>query len=86
MRTEFGPFLADADRGELFKYGKRLRVRAQPFQVLIALLEKPGRSSHAKNCTSDCGASESSRNLRLALIPAVSRCAKCSESLPISRI
>ena len=42
MRVEFGPFLADADRGELFKHGTRLRLRAQPFQVLIALLEKPG--------------------------------------------
>lgn len=42
MRAEFGPFLMDADRGELFKHGTRLRLRAQPFQVLIALLEKPG--------------------------------------------
>lgn len=42
MRAEFGPFVADADRGELFKHGTRLRLRAQPFQVLMALLEKPG--------------------------------------------
>jgi DNA-binding winged helix-turn-helix (wHTH) protein len=42
VRAEFGPFLADADRGELFKHGARLRLRAQPFRVLMALLEKPG--------------------------------------------
>src|SRR5689334_21078644 len=42
MRAEFSPFLVDGNSGELFKRGTRLRVRAQPFQVLIALLEKPG--------------------------------------------
>jgi DNA-binding winged helix-turn-helix (wHTH) protein len=42
VRAEFGPFVADTDRGELFKHGTHLRLRAQPFQVLMALLEKPG--------------------------------------------
>jgi DNA-binding winged helix-turn-helix (wHTH) protein/Flp pilus assembly protein TadD len=42
VRVEFGPFVADTDRGELFKFGKPLRLRVQPFQVLIALLERPG--------------------------------------------
>jgi DNA-binding winged helix-turn-helix (wHTH) protein len=42
VRAEFGPFLADAVSGELFKNGTRLRLRAQPFQVLMAMLEKAG--------------------------------------------
>ena len=42
MHVEFGPFVADPDGGELFKHGTRLPLRAQPFQVLMALLEKPG--------------------------------------------
>jgi DNA-binding winged helix-turn-helix (wHTH) protein len=43
VRAEFGPFVADADSGELFKHSMRLRLRAQPFQILIALLERPGK-------------------------------------------
>lgn len=38
----FGPFAADLRCGELRKHGIRLRLQQQPFQVLEALLEKPG--------------------------------------------
>ena len=38
----FGLFEADAESGELRKSGLRVRLQAQPFQVLICLLEHPG--------------------------------------------
>ncbi|HTR38167.1 MAG TPA: winged helix-turn-helix domain-containing protein [Bryobacteraceae bacterium] len=37
----FGVFEADAARGELRKHGVRIKLHAQPFQVLVMLLEKP---------------------------------------------
>jgi len=41
-RYRFGVFEADATTGELRKHGVRLKVHAQPFQVLLMLLERPG--------------------------------------------
>jgi len=38
----FGAFEADAATGELRRQGVRLKLNAQPFQVLIMLLERPG--------------------------------------------
>ena len=38
----FGQYEADPRIGELRKDGMKLRIREQPFQVLLALLEKPG--------------------------------------------
>ena len=40
--VRFGPFEADLRTGELRKSGVNLRLSEQPFQVLAALLEKPG--------------------------------------------
>jgi cholera toxin transcriptional activator len=39
----FGIFEADAAAGELRKKGAKLRLQEQPFQILIALLERPGQ-------------------------------------------
>ena len=41
-RLTFGPFEADLHSGELRKGGVRLRLQAQPFQLLVMLLERPG--------------------------------------------
>src|ERR1700733_4627558 len=41
-RCRFGLFEADADSGELRKSGIRIRLQAQPFRVLVCLLERPG--------------------------------------------
>jgi len=41
-RYRFGVFEADAETGELRRQGVRLRLNAQPFQVLLMLLERPG--------------------------------------------
>ncbi len=41
-RFSFGLFEADAESGELRKSGVRVRLQAQPFRVLICLLERPG--------------------------------------------
>jgi Tol biopolymer transport system component/DNA-binding winged helix-turn-helix (wHTH) protein len=38
----FGLFEADSESGELRKSGVRIRLQAQPFHVLICLLERPG--------------------------------------------
>jgi Tol biopolymer transport system component/DNA-binding winged helix-turn-helix (wHTH) protein len=38
----FGPFEVDLEQGVLRKHGVRLKLQAQPFQILAALLEKPG--------------------------------------------
>src|ERR1700676_464105 len=41
-RFKFGVFDADLRTGELTKFGKRVRLQEQPFQLLAMLLEKPG--------------------------------------------
>lgn len=41
-RFRFGLFEADAESGELRKSGIRIRLQAQPFRLLICLLEHPG--------------------------------------------
>jgi DNA-binding winged helix-turn-helix (wHTH) protein len=41
-RYRFGVFEADAWTGELRRQGVRLRLNAQPFQVLLMLLDHPG--------------------------------------------
>lgn len=40
-RYKFGLFEANLGSGELFRNGQKLRLQEQPFQVLVALLEKP---------------------------------------------
>jgi len=42
QRLSFGPFEADLRSGELRKQGIRVRLQAQPFQLLVMLLERPG--------------------------------------------
>jgi len=41
-RYRFGVFEADATTGELRRKGLRAKLNAQPFQVLLMLLERPG--------------------------------------------
>jgi DNA-binding winged helix-turn-helix (wHTH) protein len=41
-RFRFGAFEADAATGELRRQGIRIKLNAQPFQVLLMLLERPG--------------------------------------------
>jgi cholera toxin transcriptional activator len=41
-RYRFGAFEADAGTGELRRQGIRVRLNAQPFQVLVMLLDRPG--------------------------------------------
>src|SRR5437764_726764 len=38
----FGPYLADLQTGELFKYGTKLKLQDRPFEILTILLERPG--------------------------------------------
>src|SRR5512146_1644573 len=41
-RYKFGLYEADLSSGELFREGRKLRMQEQPFQVLVALLERAG--------------------------------------------
>ncbi len=41
-RYRFGVFEADASTGDLRRQGIRIKLNAQPFQVLLMLLERPG--------------------------------------------
>ncbi|WP_050044801.1 tetratricopeptide repeat protein [Bradyrhizobium sp. LTSP849] len=41
-RTRFGVFETDPRSGELIKNGRRVRLQEQPFQLLSALLDRPG--------------------------------------------
>jgi DNA-binding winged helix-turn-helix (wHTH) protein len=43
-RLRFGAFEIDLRGGQLTKRGARVRLQDQPFQVLAALLERPGES------------------------------------------
>ena len=38
----FGAFELDEATGELRKFGIRIKLHSQPFQVLVMLLERPG--------------------------------------------
>jgi DNA-binding winged helix-turn-helix (wHTH) protein len=42
-RYRFGRFEADAATGELRKQGVRIKLNAQPFQVLLLLMDRPGQ-------------------------------------------
>jgi TolB-like protein/DNA-binding winged helix-turn-helix (wHTH) protein/Tfp pilus assembly protein PilF len=42
VSARFGPFEAHLRSGELRKHGIRIRLQDQPFQILAALLERPG--------------------------------------------
>src|SRR5271156_3648502 len=41
-RTRFGPYDVDLRSGEVYKHGIRLKLQAQPFQVLALLLQRAG--------------------------------------------
>ncbi len=43
QRYRFGTFEADAATGELRRQGMRVKLNAQPFQVLLMFLERPGQ-------------------------------------------
>lgn len=42
MKVRFGPFEVDSDSGRLLKHGVPVRLRDQPFQVLLMLVRNPG--------------------------------------------
>ena len=42
VRYRFGIYEADVRAGELLREGSKIKLQEQPFQVLVALLERPG--------------------------------------------
>ena len=40
--VQFGPFQVDFEAGVLRKYGTKVKLQTQPFQILAALLDNPG--------------------------------------------
>jgi TolB-like protein len=74
----FGVFEADIEAGELRRSGVKVRLQEQPFQVLVALLERPGqvitRAELQKKIwvadtfvNFDCGLNKAVNRLRIAL-------------------
>jgi len=55
QRIAFDRFEVDLRSGELRKNGRRLRLQAQPFQLLVLLLERPGEWSQGKTFAVSCG-------------------------------
>jgi eukaryotic-like serine/threonine-protein kinase len=43
-RVKFGPFELDRQTGELWKHGVKVKLQSKPFQVLVALLDRPGET------------------------------------------
>src|SRR5215467_13221603 len=41
-RYRFGPIEVDPAAGEIHKFGVKVRLPKKPFQILLALLERPG--------------------------------------------
>jgi len=41
-RVQFGPYEADLHTHELWKFGRRIKLVGQPFEILAILLSKPG--------------------------------------------
>lgn len=41
-RIRFGPYELDARSGELSKFGRKIRLQEQPFQILVLLIDQPG--------------------------------------------
>jgi len=39
----FGEFSVDLEEGELYRNDIKVRLQGQPFEVLVVLLERPGR-------------------------------------------
>lgn len=48
-RVRFGPFVLDRQTGELWKHGVKIKLQGRPFQVLVALLERPGETVSREN-------------------------------------
>lgn len=42
-RFRFGVFEVDPQSGQIWKNGSRIHLQTQPFQILVALLDKPGQ-------------------------------------------
>src|SRR5882757_5850199 len=42
-RLVFGPFEVDVHTHELWKYGTRIKLVGQPFEILAVLLSRPGQ-------------------------------------------
>ncbi len=64
--VRFGAFEVDVEAGELRKNGLKVPLQEQPFRVLTLLLENPGKSSPAKNCSRGSGRPTPSSSLTAA--------------------
>jgi len=69
----FGPFQANRHTGELLKEGIRIKLADQPFQILIALLDRPGELVTREELQRLLWASLSSGNFEQGLNRAVNK-------------
>ncbi len=53
--ASFGPYTLDLRSGELRKFGVRVKMGEQPFQILLMLLESPGEMVSREELARNCG-------------------------------
>jgi DNA-binding winged helix-turn-helix (wHTH) protein len=54
-RYRFGPIEVDPVAGEIYKSGIKVRLPRKPFQILLALLERPGEVVTVRRFAPSCG-------------------------------
>ena len=73
MNTRFGPFEVDLEGRRLLKHGMPITVREQSFQVLAALIERPGEIVTREELRRRLWSSDTFVDFEVALNSAVSR-------------
>jgi cholera toxin transcriptional activator len=74
----FGVFEADPATGELRKSGRKIRIQEQPFQVLLTLLNHPGKLVSRDDLQKKLWPSDTFVNFDTG----VNRCIKTSPAMP----
>jgi len=80
-KLSFGPYEADLHSGELLKNGVRVRLQAQPFQLLVMLLEHPASWSLAKKICQKLWSTDTFVDFDRSLGTAVNKIPRSSQRL-----
>src|ERR1700751_1366205 len=75
--ASFGPYDVDLRSGELRKFGTRVRMGEQPFQILVMLLERPGEVVTREELRAKLWASDTFVDFDHGLNSAVQRLRDC---------
>jgi TolB-like protein/DNA-binding winged helix-turn-helix (wHTH) protein/tetratricopeptide (TPR) repeat protein len=75
--ASFGPYVLDLRSGELRKYGVRVKIGEQPFQILLMLLDRPGEMVTREELRGKLWADETFVDFDHSLNSAVKRLRDC---------